>query len=81
MGYFFKEIIMCTKLSMLLAALGLVFVSLTSGCSRKEAVTADKTASVKKEQVYAAPIELGDINVHLYAGKIIAQNKEGLYEC
>jgi nickel transport system substrate-binding protein len=70
-----KEINMRRKLWVSLVALGLIAAVLTLGCTRKEeGPTVEKTPAVKKELVYAAPTELGDINVHLYAGEMIAQD-------
>ncbi|MDR2758023.1 MAG: nickel ABC transporter substrate-binding protein [Spirochaetaceae bacterium] len=61
---------------MSLAALVLMAGLLVSGCNGKgkSDSTAGKNSPVKKELVYAAPTELGDINVHLYAGEMIAQD-------
>ncbi|MHB9292114.1 nickel transport system substrate-binding protein [Hollandina sp. SP2] len=57
---------------MVLAAFCLASWFLSLGCSPRE-VSGEKVP-VKKELVYAAPTELGDINVHLYAGEMIAQD-------
>jgi nickel transport system substrate-binding protein len=58
---------------MSLAAVWLIVAFLTLGCTRR-GTTTEKNTPVKKELVYAAPTELGDINVHLYAGEMIAQD-------
>jgi nickel transport system substrate-binding protein len=58
---------------MLVALSCLMAGFLALGCSRSRE-EAGKNIPVKKELVYAAPTELGDINVHLYAGEMIAQD-------
>ena len=62
---------MYRKSLMSLAALFFMAALLVSGCTKKAATS---SLVVKKELAYAAPTELGDINVHLYAGEMIAQD-------
>ncbi|MDR2393035.1 MAG: hypothetical protein LBD93_02605 [Treponema sp.] len=55
----------------LIVTLVSITVVLVSGCSRvgnSNGIVENKNTLVKKELVYAATTELGDINVHLYAG-------------
>ncbi|MDR2758028.1 MAG: nickel ABC transporter substrate-binding protein [Spirochaetaceae bacterium] len=59
-----------------MVALVLVIIAgiLVSGCGKGGNSKAAENIQVKKDLTYAAPTEMGDINIHLYAGDMAVQD-------
>jgi nickel transport system substrate-binding protein len=63
------------KESLLRISLVVIAGVFVSGCTKEGGSNASlRGADVKKELVYAAPTEMGDINIHLYAGDMTVQD-------
>ncbi|MDR0723350.1 MAG: nickel ABC transporter substrate-binding protein [Treponema sp.] len=66
---------MWKKERMVSVILAIIAGILVFGCVKGgESNTTQRNVNVKKELVYAAPTEMGDINIHLYAGDMTVQD-------